>query len=314
MNKTILSFGEILWDILPDRTVLGGAPFNFAYRAHDLGYRCAMISRVGNDRLGEKALRAMTALGLDTSLVQHDDRLPTGTVKVVFDTRGVPDYDIIPDVAYDNIQLSPGIERAASEADALCFGVLAQRRETSRRTLRSLIRSAGHALKFLDINLRKECFTEETIGYSLEEADVLKLNEDEAVTLSRMLSPGVEALPEICEKIIDTCSLRHCLVTLGPRGAFAASASGERVYTPGIDVPIADTVGSGDAFSAGFLTKLLDGASLKEACAYGNVLGTVVATQQGATAAVGTEDIRRLSADNLPRLVDQSLAKPNERL
>ena len=248
MKKTILAFGELLWDILPSCTVLGGAPFNFVYRVNSLGDMGLMVSRIGRDELGRKAFDQVIQLGLDTTYIQWDEYLPTGTVQVSFDEDNNPDFVIVPKVAYDQIKLTGTLVEAASTADCLCFGTLSQRSEKTRKTIEQLLERADKSLKFLDINLRKDCYNPETVSFSLRKADILKLNEDEVHQLGRMLGLPQQSIPKFCEEMLDKWSLEHCVVTLGEKGAFAMSTEGKKVYVPGYRVKVADSIGSGDAF------------------------------------------------------------------
>ena len=307
MRKTVLAFGEVLWDILPSCTVLGGAPFNFAYRVNSLGDIGLMISRLGRDELGQKAFDKVVSLGLDTRFLQWDDRSPTGTVEVSFDEENNPDYVIIPQVSYDQIELTDVLLEAASSADCLCFGTLSQRAETSRKTIEQLLESSQKGLKFLDINLRKKCYSLETVTFSLRKADVLKLNDQEARQLGEMLGVSHQNLPEFCEDMLDDWSLTHCLVTLGEKGVFAMSAESEQVYVPGYKVKLADCLGSGDAFSAGFVYKILRGQSCASACKFGNALGAIVATQTGATCPIGQAEVDRYLNSTFERIVHSEL-------
>jgi fructokinase len=291
MDKTIVAFGEVLWDLLPSCMVLGGAPFNFTYRVSSLGDRGLMASRLGRDNLGRQAFDRIALLGLDTRLLQWDDETPTGTVQVSFDAKNDPQYAIVPNVAYDRISLTDTLMEAAETADCLCFGTLAQRASVSRATLVEVLERAATALKFLDINLRKDCFDDRSVDFSLGQADILKLNEDEADAIGRMLEIRHGSIPDFCKAIVEEYGLRFCLVTLGDKGAFGLSSDGGRTYTPGYKVALADSLGSGDAFSAGFVHKTLHGASLEQAVSFGNMLGAVVATQTGATAPVAREDL-----------------------
>jgi fructokinase len=303
MNKTILAFGEVLWDILPSCTVLGGAPFNFVYRVNSLGDKGLMISRLGRDKLGRKAHEQIIQSGLDTHFIQWDDELPTGTVEVGFDEQNNPDYFIVPEVAYDRIETTQELLDAASTADCLCFGTLIQRAAQSRKTIEQLLEEAATGLKLLDINLRKECYSLETITSSLEKADVLKLNEAEAREIGRMLNISHHSLPEFCTQIMDKWSIKQCLVTLAEKGVFAASDDGRQVYVPGYKVKLADSLGSGDAFTAGFVHETLGGENLAAACEFGNVIGAIVATQTGATVAVRQADIDRFLQEDIERIV-----------
>ena len=312
LPKTVVSYGEALWDLLPAGPVLGGAPCNLACRIQQMGDRAALISRVGSDELGAQALDQIAALGLDTRYMQVDDERPTGTVDVSFDQDGQPDYVINPDVAYDYIEHSASLTELAREADCICYGTLAQRADPSRQTLVNLLNDAaenGKAKKFLDINLRKNCYFIETVSWSLAQADVLKLNEEEALELAEMFGVAAHAnLLEIVKRLVEKWSLEHCLVTLGERGALCASLDGAIVYEPGFKVDLIDPCGSGDAFSAGFLRLLLRDKPMDECCRLGNALGAIVASQHGATAPIENAAVEQLLSGAAPTISDPALA------
>jgi len=287
---------------MPNETILGGAPFNFAYRVNTLGDNGFMVSRLGNDELGKKAFTQIQHLGLDPAFIQWDNHWSTGTVKVSLDENNNPDYVIIPDVAYDYVELTPALLDVVESADCLGFGTLAQRNETSRRTLEKLLEHGAHALKFLDINLRKNCYNLNTVNSSLQAATVLKLNEDEVWQLRKLLKLNFQTLPQFCEIMLEEWALDCCVITLAEKGAFAASNQGKQVYEPGYHINKVDSLGAGDAFSAGFIHKLLRQKSLKAACQFGNILGALIATTPGATTSIPSERI------------DQMLNQPPERL
>lgn len=284
--KTVVAFGETLWDLLPTGPVLGGAPCNFAYRVNSLGDRGLVVTRLGRDDLGKKAFEQLTSLGMDTSGVQWDDARPTGTVPVRIDAQGVPDFTIVKDVAYDYIQ------PVDLKADAICFGTLVQRSPASRRALRRLLDSSRDAVKLLDINLRKECFTKETVEASLERADILKLNDCEAFVLRKMFALRGKRLVGLAREIRRRWSLDACVMTLGGKGAIGVT-SDEEVELGGWKVDVADTIGSGDAFSAAFLHGWLNGRSLYDCCFFGNALGAMVARTKGATVPIPVDEINR---------------------
>src|SRR5262245_50711891 len=179
-SNTILAFGETLWDLLPSGPMLGGAPFNFAYRVNSLGDRGVIVTRLGSDAYGRRALEQIEGLGMETSFIQADESHPTGTVRVMLDDQGSPDFHIVTDVAYDFIETDSRVLELAASADCFCFGTLVQRTAKSRASLGRLLDAAGKALKCLDINLRKDCYSLETIADSLQRADILKLNLKEA--------------------------------------------------------------------------------------------------------------------------------------
>ncbi len=309
MRKTILAYGEVLWDLLPGGPLLGGAPLNFAYRVNCLGDRGIMASRLGEDELGRNARRTMDELGMDISLMQHDADRPTGTVPVTLDERGNPDFVIIPDVAYDYIEPTAELLQSAGQADCICFGTLIQRTATSRRTLGQILDAGAGVLKLLDINFRRDCYTHETILDSLQRADVLKCNDDEAAELAAMFDMGDVGVASFCDLAMARWSLRACVVTLGERGALAASADGEKLYAPGYACEVIDTCGAGDAFTAGFACRLLRGRSLADCCELGNAVGAMVASQRGATTPITPEQVDRFLADAPPRTSEPSLER-----
>ena len=304
MSKIILAFGEILWDLLPSGRTLGGAPFNFAYRACCLNDRGIIVSRLGRDELDLAARDRVVALGMETTFLQWDQQYPTGTVQVSFDADSNPDYYIVPDVAYDHAGVTDDLLELAGEADCLCFGTLAQRRPVARDSCRQLLEAADAAIKLLDLNLRKDCYSIDTISSSLEQANILKLNEQEAIQLADMLSMPGYKLEDFVKELISGQGLSCCVVTLDRRGAFATSSDGEEVYVPGYKVELADSLGAGDAFTAGFIHKYLARASLGECCEYGNAMGAVVASQEGGAVPLGESDVLELLESRGDRVFD----------
>jgi len=285
MRKRILAVGEILWDLLPDGPKLGGAPFNFAYRVNSLGEQGSIASRLGNDALGQTAFEGMARLGMDAALVQTDPAHPTGTVPVTLDARGNPDFTIVPNVAYDYLEATPELLRVAGEADCICFGTLIQRAPKARETLHLLLDGSPNSLKLLDLNLRRDCYTPEAIADSLARADILKLNEQEAAFLSTHYNLRPE-LGELAADLLTRWELKVVVVTLGEHGVIAREQGGDAVHVPGFRVQVADTCGSGDAFTAGFLHAWMHGWPLVESCQLGTALGALVAAQPGATGVV----------------------------
>jgi len=283
LRRTVLAFGEVLWDLLPTGALLGGAPFNFVYRVNSLGHRGLMISRLGEDELGGKALRIIEALGMDGTYIQSDPSHHTGTVDVRFDELKNPDFTIVKNAAYDFIEPTEAVRRLAAGADCLCFGTLIQRSEVSRRTLWELLEAFRGRYALLDINLRRDCYTDDTVRSSVARASILKCNDGEARSLAQMFGLDGGSLPRLAQGLFRVSKLEHVVVTLGEKGAFAADREGEMVYHPGFAVRLVDSLGSGDAFAAGFIHSLLAGAPLAEACIHGNALGALVAEQEGAT-------------------------------
>lgn len=264
MKKKIVGLGEVLWDLLPERTCLGGAPANFAYITRLLGDQGIVASRVGEDSRGLDALRQLQELGLDIDQVQNDPQNPTGTVKVEVDDKGQARYEIADPVAWDFLQWTPAWQRLAEEADAICFGSLAQRSEESRATIGRFLRAASPgALKIFDVNLRQNYYSQEVLTESMRLADIVKLNDEELPKIMSLGGFPPEDELSSARRLISAYDLKLVCITRGSRGSLLAPAAGGEVSEhPGFRVRVADTVGSGDAFTAGLVHEYLRGASL----------------------------------------------------
>lgn len=267
----VVSFGEILFDVIGGVPYLGGAPLNLAAHLRKQGAETTLISAVGNDPLGRDALGQIGKLGLDTGTIAVLDGFPTGTVTVLLDERKVAAYDFAMDTAYDHIPV-PGFD---TEVDLFCFGTLAQRSPESRGTLARL-RKMLDCLFFYDVNLRQDFYSKEIIEESLYSADIVKLNEDEFPVLAAMFG-----LPDDPEELRRRFGLQMVLLTLGPEGCDLYSSGGV-IHSPAVPVKVVSTVGAGDSFSAAFLYHYLTGSTLNEALTAGNLLAAKIAGQKGA--------------------------------
>lgn len=284
MEKTkpeIVAIGEILWDIFPDDERIGGAPANFAYYITRLGVGAALVSRVGRDSLGVQALAACRAAGLVIDFIQKDLSHPTGTVRVELDDQGSPKFQIEKDVAWDYLEEKAVLSSLMERAGAVCFGTLAQRQQQSRRVIQQLLARAGAGcLKVLDINIRAPFFDRQVIEFSLQAADVLKLNSDELKTVSRLFSlRGKE--DQVLRALMEKFSLQVIALTLGSEGSLIMTRDRESRH-PGYLVSVADTVGAGDAFAAGLVAGLLKGIDLDEISKVANQLASFVCSRPGA--------------------------------
>jgi fructokinase len=277
-RSEVLCVGEVLWDSLPAGLFLGGAPFNVAGHLHALGVPVAMVSRVGEDRLGVEALQRLARNGIATELVQVDTVLPTGFVSVAVDAEGVPSYDIVKPAAWDFIELRPGVLERAAAAAAIVFGSLAQRNRVSRATIERLCEV--DVPKVFDVNLRPPYEEPAIVRHSLAHADVVKLNEHELAQMAAWF--GLPAGPrEGTTALAERFGCRTICVTRGGAGA-AMLRDGRWSEHPGFRVDVRDTVGSGDAFLAALLAGLLAGHDDAAVLQHANLLGAYVATQSGA--------------------------------
>jgi fructokinase len=292
-SDDVLCVGELLWDALPEGLFLGGAPFNVARHLHTLGEAVSFASRVGDDVLGDEARRRLRAQGLD-GLVQTDDRLPTGFVRVALDAdTGEPDYEIVEPAAWDAIALTGPLRRRAEDAAALVFGSLAQRATPSRKTIRRLCET--DALRAFDVNLRPPYNDREVVEPSLRAADVVKVNEDELARLRGWFS--LASAPEAA--MADLAAAFGCRAVCVTRGDDGAQLwqDGTCSQHPGYAVEVTDPVGAGDAFLAVLLAGLLDGRGGTPLLALAHRLGAYVAARAGALPAYevgGLDGIRHL--------------------
>jgi fructokinase len=282
MSYRVVGIGEVLWDLLPTGPQLGGAPANFAYHAQALGARAGLITRVGNDPRGREILDRLRQLGLPTDGITIDPDAPTGTVEVEILADGQPRFTITENVAWDRIDATPSALALAADADAVCFGSLAQRCEPSQSSIRRLVAATRPgALRIFDINLRQHFYTPEVIETSLRLASVLKINEQELEVLAEMLHPAGEMREQI-QYLADRYNLSAVVLTRGGRGSLL-SAQGRWSDHPGIPTRVQDAVGAGDAFTASLALDLLAGQPLEELNRRANEVAAYVCSCEGAT-------------------------------
>lgn len=280
MNKVIVGLGEALWDCLPDGSKLGGAPANFAYHASQFGNEAYAISAIGNDALGDQTLKEFDEKHLKYIMPRVD--YPTGTVQVELDEEGIPTYDIKQNVAWDNIPFTPEIENVAKHCGCVCFGSLAQRNKISRDTIHRFIDSTPkNCLKIFDINLRQNFYTKEIIQESLKACDILKINDEELVTIGRLFGyPGLD-IENKCYLILGKYNLKMLVLTCGTNGSYVF-APGVKSFQPTPKVEVDDTVGAGDSFTGSFASAILAGMPIKEAHKLAVEVSAFVCTQPGA--------------------------------
>jgi fructokinase len=294
---TVVGLGELLWDLLPEGKQLGGAPANFAYITSLQGDRGVAASRVGSDALGREALNRLGDLGLSTDHVQIDPHHPTGTVKVQLDGAGQPHYEITEGVAWDFLEWTPQWKALAREADAVCFGSLAQRSAVSRDTIRAFLRTTrpGTA-KIFDVNLRQSFYSAEVLAAAFEIADIVKLNHQELPHVMRLLDLAYDGDVSSTARLREAQDLRLVCVTRGENGSVLADETGTHAH-PGFAVRVADSIGAGDAFTAGLTHKYLRKAPLAEMNEAANRLGAWVASNVGATPEPGSSGLREALAE-----------------
>ena len=282
MNEIIVGMGEALWDCLSEGKKIGGAPANFAYHVSQFGFNSRVVSAVGNDPLGDEILQVLAEKKVNAQIDRVD--YPTGTVQVTLDQVGVPQYEIKEGVAWDNIPFTPALRDLALRTRAVCFGSLAQRSAVSRATINRFLDTmpdTGSELKIFDINLRQNFYTQEVLCDSMRRCNVMKINDEELVTISRIFGyPGID-LQDKCWILLAKYNLKMLILTCGTNGSY--------VFTPGLisfqetpKVKVADTVGAGDSFTATFTAAILKGLSIPEAHKLAVEVSAFVCTQSGA--------------------------------
>ena len=282
MNEIVVGMGEALWDVLPEGKKIGGAPANFAYHVSQLGLPSCVVSAIGDDALGKEIIENFTSKGLDQLIAEVP--YPTGTVQVEIDQTGIPLYDIKENVAWDNIPYTEHLDALAKRTKAVCFGSLAQRNVVSRETINHFLDTMpkdDDSLIVFDVNLRQGFYNKEILCKSMQNCNILKINDEELITVSRMFGyPGID-LQDKCWILLGKYNLKMLILTCGINGSYVFTP-GNVSFQPTPKVEVADTVGAGDSFTAAFIASILKGKSVTEAHTIAVKTSAFVCTQKGA--------------------------------
>lgn len=282
MNEIVVGMGEALWDVLPEGKKIGGAPANFAYHVSQFGLPSCVVSAIGDDALGKEIIENFTSKGLDQLIAEVP--YPTGTVQVEIDQTGIPLYDIKENVAWDNIPYTEHLDALAKRTKAICFGSLAQRNVVSRETINHFLDTMpkdDDSLIVFDVNLRQGFYNKEILCKSMQNCNILKINDEELITVSRMFGyPGID-LQDKCWILLGKYNLKMLILTCGINGSYVFTP-GNVSFQPTPKVEVADTVGAGDSFTAAFIASILKGKSVTEAHTIAVKTSAYVCTQKGA--------------------------------
>lgn len=282
MNEIVVGMGEALWDVLPEGKKIGGAPANFAYHVSQFGLPSCVVSAIGDDALGKEIIENFTSKGLDQLIAEVP--YPTGTVQVEIDQTGIPLYDIKESVAWDNIPYTEHLDALAKRTKAVCFGSLAQRNVVSRETINHFLDTMpkdDDSLIVFDVNLRQGFYNKEILCKSMQNCNILKINDEELITVSRMFGyPGID-LQDKCWILLGKYNLKMLILTCGINGSYVFTP-GNVSFQPTPKVEVADTVGAGDSFTAAFIASILKGKSVTEAHTIAVKTSAFVCTQKGA--------------------------------
>lgn len=282
MNDIVVGMGEALWDVLPEGKKIGGAPANFAYHVSQFGLDSCVVSAVGDDALGNDIIENFVSKGLNHLIEKVP--YPTGTVQVEIDQAGIPQYEIKENVAWDNIPYTARLEQLALRTKAVCFGSLAQRNVVSRNTINRFLDAMPENddnLIVFDVNLRQGFYNKEILCNSMKRCNILKINDEELVTVSRMFGyPGID-LQDKCWILLGKYNLKMLILTCGINGSYVFTP-GNVSFQPTPNVEVADTVGAGDSFTAAFIASILKGKPVAEAHSIAVATSAFVCTRKGA--------------------------------
>lgn len=288
-RPVVVGLGEVLWDVYPDEAHFGGAPANFACHSASLGADAWMVSAVGTDDLGDRALDSLRQRNVQCQNVTRDPVHRTGQVLVTLDAKGQAGYEFAAETAWDHLPWSEQLTSLADSCRAVCFGTLAQRSPSSRQTIRRFVEATtASALRVFDVNLRQRFYDADIVKDSLAVANVLKLNEEELPIVTALCGINAKDSRDALAELIDRYELRLAALTCGPKGALLVTAT-EASWCAAPPTEVVDTVGAGDAFTAALVVDFMRDLPLTEINEHANAVASFVCSHPGATAALPTK-------------------------
>jgi fructokinase len=286
--SNIVCFGEVLWDVFPDKKKIGGAPLNVALRLNTFSHNVSMVSAIGNDVLGTKLLEYIQANGVDASCIQVTNAYNTGVVQVNLNKNGSATYDIAYPSAWDKISLTKEMGNLVKNADALVFGSLVTRDNLSKNTLYNLLELSKYNI--FDLNLRPPHYSKDILMYLMQKADFIKFNDDELYEVAGFLNSKFNSLEQNLKFIAEQTKTKRICVTKGAHGAVLL-CDGALYYNSGYKIKVKDTVGAGDAFLASLISQLLRKENPQDAINFACGVGALVAESEGANPKLSLKDI-----------------------
>jgi len=299
LNKkiSVVSYGEVLFDVFGETKKIGGAPLNIALRVASYGFPVAMISAVGNDEDGKLILEYAKQNNVKTNAIHVSSEYETGIVQVHLNERGSATYDIRFPSAWDHIAVDKQVTDTVKAADVFFYGSLACRNDISKKTLFSLLESNQSMFKVFDVNLRKPFYNIELLKILMNEADFIKFNDEEILEIAAALGYDAKDLEANISFIARRTDTKHICVTLGKHGSILLW--NDALYRhSGYQVDVVDTVGAGDSFLASLITGLLSGKEADEALDFASAVGALVAGSSGANPKLENSNITAFMAKN----------------
>ena len=284
----IVCFGEVLWDVFPTHKKIGGAPLNVAYRGSSLGHTVSLISAVGKDNNGNEILDYLKTNNINTQCIQLLDDYKTGKVQVTLSKNGSATYNIEYPCAWDKIILTESSKLAVKHADVFLFGSLITRDAISKNTLYELVKLANY--KVFDLNLRPPHFNKEDIFHLMNEANFIKMNDEELYEISGLMGSKFNSLEQNLKFLAEKTNTEHICVTKGPFGA-VLFYNNKLYYNSGYKVKVADTVGAGDSFLGSLISQLVNQVEPQKAIDFACAVGALVAQSEGANPQLSSEEI-----------------------
>lgn len=286
MRFRVVGLGEVLWDVYPDAAHFGGAPANFACHAASLGAEAAMVSAVGADELGDRAVQKLRERGVDCRHVVRDAHHATGRVLVTLNEAGQGSYEFASDTAWDHLAWTDDLAVLAARCDAVCFGTLGQRSPGSRETIRRFLAATPAAtLRVFDVNLRQRFYDADILHASLQLASAVKLNDEELPIVAELCGLRAAGARDQAVELAARYNLRLAALTRGPGGSLLV-AGATQDECPAPPTTVVDTVGAGDAFTATLVLGFLRGLPLPAINRHANAVASYVCSQKGATPAL----------------------------
>lgn len=271
----ILSFGEVLWDVFDSGAFIGGAPLNFAAHLAKMGENTYILTSVGNDDLGAKTTQKIKEFGVKTDYISVSKMLETGKCVVSLDSNKIPKYNLLNNVAYDEILC----DKIPNDFDVLYFGTLALRNDFNKISLKNLI--ASHCFKevFVDVNIRPPFYSKESVEFAVNNATILKISDEELPIISEILgiAYGDDFIKNLCTKYNN---LKFIIITRGDKGSYCFDIDNNTKFTAkSVKVEVASTVGAGDSFSATFLQKYLSGNDIQNCLDFASKISAFVVSK-----------------------------------
>ena len=294
----ILTFGELLYDVYNDVSVIGGAPFNYSIQLSRLlnnDDKLKFITALGNDKFANDAIDFIKKENIDSSLIQINNNYETGKATVFLNEKKVPDYIIHEDAAWDNIEYNEKIENALKEKyDLFYFNILSQRNECSYNTIKKIYNNIDSKYKICDVTFRKNYYTKEKIKGALEFINILKINDDELSTIKTILYPSLENDNEKLLKVISKdFNIKYIFLTLGAKGA-SVLYNNEYIFKPSNKVKVVDTVGAGDSFAAALSYAILSNLDIIKVLDFASAVSEEMIQVKGGSAKYNTTEVKKL--------------------